>query len=337
MNKNLLQKLLSDEKKNNRDLYSAGRYWNYKNLRSTYHIKKNGIKNFRGISDGIGSSFSDNEILDVRKEFNIKGRIVGKLFNLPFLKRIFDTQLKITRGHLNESIQNLSIVYQKNIEVLSLLEKYKFRNTTEFGCIKKMNLYNNEYSIHYLNMADRVEKLSNKFDFKKINSYFEIGGGFGSNIHFLVTNFPNIKKIIYLDIVPNIYVGTEYLRFHYKENVKDYLSYKEKGKISFSQDNNLEIICVPPWEIEKLDIEIDHFHNAASFVEMPETTINNYCKYIKKFNTKQISLISYDGYNPNTTSNPELLNIFFDNNLEIEWKDTLIKDYNRKLIYLTSV
>ena len=70
---------------------------------------------------------------------------------------------------------------------------------------------------------------------------------------------------------------------------------------------------------------------------MPETTINNYCKYIKKFNTKQISLISYDGYNPNTTSNPELLNSFFDNNLEIEWKDTLIKDYNRKLIYLTSV
>jgi len=44
MNKDLLQRLLSDEKKINRDLYSAGSYWNYKNLRSTYHIKKMVLK-----------------------------------------------------------------------------------------------------------------------------------------------------------------------------------------------------------------------------------------------------------------------------------------------------
>ena len=32
-------------------------------------------------------------------------------------------------------------------------------------------------------MAHRIDILSEKFDFKKINSFFEIGGGFGSNIH----------------------------------------------------------------------------------------------------------------------------------------------------------
>jgi len=236
-----------------------------------------------------------------------------------------------------QSINNLAIIYKSNSNVLSLLNKYKFVNTTEFGCIKKMSLNNKEYSIHYLNMANRIEQLSNKFNFKTINSFFEIGGGFGSNIHFLITNFPNIKKIIYLDLVPNVYVGTEYLRFHYKENVKDYTCYNNEEKITFSNDNNLEIICIPPWKIEKLDVQIDHFHNAASFVEMPDVVIKNYCKYIKRFNTKQISLISYDRYNPKTTDNPELLNSFFDNALNIEWKDTLIKDHNRKLIYLTSV
>ena len=99
---------------------------------------------------------------------------------------------------------------------------------------------------------------------------------------------------------------------------------------------NLEIFCIPPWQIEKLDVNIDHFHNAASFVEMPIKVVENYCKFIKKFNTLEISLISYEHYDPKTTFNPELLNNFFNKKLKMEWKDNLIKDYNRKMIYLTS-
>ena len=33
---------------------------------------------------------------------------------------------------------------------------------------------------------------------------------------------------------------------------------------------------------------------------------------------------------------PEELNDFFDNKLSIDWKSSLIKNYNKKLIYLTS-
>ena len=40
------------------------------------------------------------------------------------------------------------------------------------------------YSCHYLNMADRINNLSNTFKFEDLNSFFEIGGGFGANIHF---------------------------------------------------------------------------------------------------------------------------------------------------------
>ena len=88
--------------------------------------------------------------------------------------------------------------------------------------------------MHYLVMADRINNLSSLFNFRKMNSFFEIGGGFGANIHFLLTNYPNIKKVIYLDTVPNIYVGTEYLRFHYKEKVRDYTSTKKLYEICFS-------------------------------------------------------------------------------------------------------
>ena len=332
----LLNLLIKDEKKIDRELYSSGPYWTYKNRRAIIEIKKKGLEDFRGITAGIGTSFADNLVLDIRNEFNIKGRIVGKIFSLPLLNIIFNEQINTTKNYLNSFIKNQGIVYKNNQKVQNLISKFQFNNTTEFGCVQKFEYSNKNYSCHYLNMAYRVDNLSKHFDFKNIKNYFEIGGGFGSNIHFLISNFPNIKKILYLDTVPNIYVGTEYLRHHYKEKVKDYLELRNCDKISFSKNNELEIFCVPPWLIEKVDTQIDHFHNAASFVEMPKKVISNYVRFIKKLNTREISLISYSGFDLKTTFNPKELNSFFNDKLSVSWKEPLIEEYNRKEIYLTS-
>ena len=332
----LLNLLIKDEKKIDKELYSSGPYWNYKNRRAIIEIKKKGLEDFRGITAGIGTSFADNLVLDIRNEFNIKGRIVGKIFSLPLLNIIFNGQINTTQNYLDSFIKNQGIVYKNSKKVQNLISKFQFNNTTDFGCVQSFEYLNKNYSCHYLNMANRVNNLSKNFDFKNIKNYFEIGGGFGSNIHFLITNFPNIKKILYLDTVPNIYVGTEYLRHHYKENVKDYLELRNLNKISFSKNNELEIFCIPPWLIEKVETEIDHFHNSASFVEMPKKVISNYVKFIKNLSTREISLISYGGFDLKTTFNPEELNSFFDDKLSVSWKNSLIEEYNKKEIYLTS-
>ena len=332
----LLNTLVADEKKNDRNLYSSGPYWDYKNSRTLIELKKKGLKDFRGLSSSVGSSFADNLTVDIRDEFNLKGRIVSKLFSLPLINTIFSEQLELTKDHIKSYLLNQSIVYEKNTDVLRLLAKYKFHKTTEFGCVQKFKVNKIEYSSHYLIMADRIDKLSKNFDFSKIKNYFEIGGGFGANLHFLLQNFPNIKKILYLDTVPNIFVGTEYLRTFFKDKVKDYLTYKDSKSISFTNDNELEIICIPAWEIEKVDVEIDHFHNAASFVEMHDDAIKNYYKYIKKFKTKEISLIDYERPGPQITFDPPLLNKFFDNKLNLTWQNSLIKEYDRKILYFTS-
>ena len=332
----LLDLLIKDEKKIDKELYSSGPYWNYKNRRAIIEIKKKGLKDFRGITAGIGTSFADNLVLDIRNEFNMKGRIVGKIFSLPILNIIFNGQINTTKNYLDSFIKNQAIVYKNSQNVQNLISKFKFKNTTDFGCVQSFEYLNKNYSCHYLNMAYRVNNLSKNFDFKNIKNYFEIGGGFGSNIHFLITNFPNIKKILYLDTVPNIYVGTEYLRHHYKEKVKDYLELRNLNKISFSKNNELEIFCIPPWLIEKVETEIDHFHNSASFVEMPKKVISNYVKFIKNLSTREISLISYGGFDLKTTFNPEELNSFFDDKLSVSWKNSLIEEYNKKEIYLTS-
>ena len=332
----LLNLLIKDEKKIDKELYSSGPYWNFKNRRAIIEIKKKGLEDFRGITAGIGTSFADNLILDIRNEFNIKGRIIGKIFSLPLFNIIFNGQINTTKNYLDSFIKNQAIVYKNSRNVQNLISKFKFKNTTDFGCVQSFEYLNKNYSCHYLNMAYRVNNLSKNFDFKNIKSYFEIGGGFGSNIHFLITNFPNIKKILYLDTVPNIYVGTEYLRHHYKEKVKDYLELRNLNKISFSKNNELEIFCIPPWLIEKVETEIDHFHNSASFVEMPKKVISNYVKFIKNLRTREISLISYGGFDLKTTFNPEELNSFFDDKLSVSWKNSLIEEYNKKEIYLTS-
>jgi putative sugar O-methyltransferase len=332
----LLDNLISDEKKINRLLYSSGPYWDYKNSKSILEIKKKGLGDFRGTSAGIGTSFADNLVLDIRNEFNIKGRIIGKIFSLPIFNKIFNDQLNLTQNYINKSIMNQAIIYKNSKNIENLINKYQFKNTTEFGCVQIFEKLGIKYSTTYLLMADRINKLLKSFNFKNTNSFFEIGGGFGANVHFLVTNFPNIKKILYLDAVPNIYVGTKYLEHHFGKKVKNYLELKNLNKISFQKNDELEILCIPPWLIEKVDVEIDHFHNAASFVEMPKIVIDNYVKFIKNFKTKEISLISYGGYDLKTTFNPAELNLFFDNKLKISWKDNCIEEYNRKLLFLTS-
>lgn len=332
----LLDKLIKDEKKIDRVLYSSGSYWSDKNKKTVVEIKKKGLNNFRGVTAGIGTSFADNQIVDIRQEFNTKGRIVGKIFSLPFLNKVFNDQLKLTNQHLNSFIKNQAVIYQINKNVQNLINKYKFENTTNFGCINSFEYLEKNYSTLYMEMAYRVDKLSKSFNFKNNKSLFEIGGGFGANVHFLLTNFSNIKKVLYLDAVPNIYVGTEYLRSHYKDKVKDYLELKNLDKISFSNNDELEILCIPPWLIENVDVEIDHFHNAASFVEMPKKVVRNYLKFVKKFKSKEVSLISYDRFDLNTTCNPEELNEYFDNNLKTSWEKNLVEEFKRKTIFLTS-
>ncbi len=332
----LLKILLEDEKKIDKSLYSSGPYWDYKNKKTIKEIQKKGILNFRGLNSGVGTSFTDNVQFDIRNDLGFKGRIISSIFSLPLIKKIFDHQLRITKSYIEDYLKVSSIIYSKSEEVQKIISKYKFENTTEFDCIRKFNYQKKEYSTFYIEIANRINNLSTHFDFSKIKSFFEIGGGFGANIHFLVSNFTNIKKIIYLDAVPNIFVGTEYLKFFFGKNVKDYFFTRKLNKISFDNNNELEIICIPPWEIEKLDVKLDHFHNASSFVEMPENIVKNYCKFIKKFETKQLSLISYNNFDSATTFDPKLLNNFFENKLEIRNYSRVIKDLNIQDIYLYS-
>jgi putative sugar O-methyltransferase len=79
---------------------------------------------------------------------------------------------------------------------------------------------------------------------------FEIGGGFGASVHILLQNYPDLKKVLYLDIAPNLYLGTEYFRALYPSSIRHYM---ETNSIRFREDDSLEILCNAPWQIECVD------------------------------------------------------------------------------------
>ena len=68
---------------------------------------------------------------------------------------------------------------------------------------------------------------------------------------------------------------------------------------------------------------------------MPKKIIKNYCKFIKRFNTKEISLVSYAEHDEETL-NPNELNEFFENRLIKSTHNSLIEGYNSKDIYFCS-
>ena len=142
-------------------------------------------------------------------------------------------------------------------------------------------------------------------------------------------------KFSFIDIFPNLFVGTEYLKFHFGSAVKDYSLFHDSDEIRFSEDDELEIICIPSWALEKVKSKVDKFHNCASFQEMKVDQVRNYKRLIKNIlNKNSIDLIVYTHPVKNALD-PKVIHEIFDGNLtERRFPDTL---QSLPCAYLTSL
>lgn len=279
MNKELLITLEKDFKKNFKSNV-ASRYWHRRTNRILDELKSKGLKDFRGYNSGIGIGFVDHRNTDIRNVLGRKEKLISQIFNLKIFKSVYSKQLQLTKRYCESSLNFKKFFYENNGISKKLLEKYNFDKTCGWGAVDKIIYMDKEISTHYLVMANRIDFINNKINLNTIKSFCEIGSGFGVNIHFLLSNFKNIKKVICLDIFPTIFILTEYLKSIYGDSVKDYNYFKDKNEITFKNDNELEIYCLPNWEAHKIKSEIDHLHNAHSFVEMSTDQLKLYKNYI---------------------------------------------------------
>lgn len=328
--KKLLNELIKDQE-NSSKLFKPGPYWSYKCKKAADWIYKKGYSDFRGLTSPVGTSYADGMILDKRNELGlgIKSRLANFISKLPVFKSVYEAQIKLTEAHIRERIKTKSTLYFNNKRVKYFLENYDLRDTVSFGSVQQLKINQHEYSFLHLDNIDIIDMINKKIDLKGINSYFEIGGGFGANIQLLLNNFKNIKKVLYLDVAPSLFIGTEYLRTYFGNSVKDYLQLKDK-KISFTNDDKLEILCIPPWVLPDTDLEIDHFHNSCSFAEMTFDIVNNYSKFIKKFLKKggNISLHLDRLDNTRYVSNDDMLKMFDLSFSHDEYRDLCDSDFH---------
>lgn len=277
--------LMMKDSHNQPPLYKPGPYWASKTKNAANEIKKYGIREFRGSKNNIGVSYADNLYIDYRNSlnYNWRTRLVQWMTKQYPLGMIFDAQVKWTESYAKQSLIYAQEILNLKERTGNLLKKYSIPYSLLGNSLAKAKIAGQDLSIHYLNLLEQHDNIASRIRFNDAKSVFEIGGGFGVNIHLLLQNYVNIRKVLYLDIPPNLYVGTQYLRAFYDKAVFDYAALKHLDSIKFSPNNDIEIFCITPWQIEKFESAVDIFMNAHSFVEMPLSVVKNYINKIAGF------------------------------------------------------
>lgn len=339
----LLTLLITDQKKTP-EIYKPGKYWQSKSNLAVREIKNNGLNKFRSSTDinTTAVAYGDAKVIDCRRlveTSSIKNRLGLLILNHTPLKLLFDAQVNNTRKVVNRLIE-----LEKNVLTFSnpdrlteLTENYKLDNTINFGCDRVTIFKGKKYSSHYLIILDYLDFVEKNCTLKNMNSFLEIGPGFGTLIHLIEQNYKNIRKFIAIDIVPNVWVVSEYLRSLYGDCVKDYSITKEMKEIKFKKDSSLEIFVIPPWEIEKISSSIDCFWNSHSFVEMSTDIVGNYAEKIARISTNKsiYNFLSYSDkvFDPKTTFNPDLIpKLFPQMNFQMV-KHPYLFDNNNEIYY----
>jgi len=315
----LLKTLISDEK-NIANIYKPGPYWWRKALSATRELEKNELNDFRSSNDvnTAATSFGDNTTIDGRRiieTFSVHNKLGLAILNHTPLKKLFDYQVNLTRLYHNKlaGFEKNKLALTKSDRLSELVKNYKIENSINFGCDSISSFKEKNYSTYYLEILDILDFIERNSTLNGVHSLLEIGPGFGANIHLIEQNYPEIRKFIAIDIVPNVWVATEYLRSIYGDCVKDYLATRKMKEIKFKDDMSLEIFVIPTWQIEKISSSIDCFWNSGSFVEMTPSTVANYAKNLARIRTNRTvyNFISYDKFDLKTTFHPDLIPDYF--------------------------
>lgn len=315
-----LLKLMVGDVAGQHELYRPGRFWVKQSRNAVNEIRRCGLSNFRGRGNGIGLSYADRPDTDVRESMNFGARRLLKfaLEHVYPFNRALEGQVQLTHRVADEAMRDKARWLGGSQRIGELHAKYVIPYSLGGGCELWCEVGGERIANHYLALLDGIDHLSERIDLAGIRSFFEIGGGFGINLHLLLTNFPNVRKCVYLDIPPNLYVGTQYLKSHFDGAVKDYRGTRDLDAISFADDDSLEILCIAPWQIERLRMRLDLFHNAHSFVEMPEAVVRNYAQHVERLLDPargSVALASYDNFDERTI-HPDRLPDFFGGRFE---------------------
>lgn len=295
--------------------YQPGPYWVKKTERSKRELISHGLQNFRSSQNNSTRSYGDALLSDITKDYDGLKYYIGLLANkVPPFNAFLRSQRNLSAPYIKKIVDLEGYILNYSDRVRFLLEKYKIGKGQLLGEVDRASSVLGEVrSHHFVHLLDLMDHMIDAVVFEENSTYMEIGGGFGANTCLVLENFPQITKYIYIDIAPNLYVGTQFLKANYGNAVSDFAQFDGVDSIRFADNLETEIFCLLPHQIEKIEGKVQYFHNANSFVEMPIDVVENYAKNITNImtDTGKILLATYGHYDPNSTLDPDLIRDIF--------------------------
>ena len=133
------------------------------------------------------------------------------------------------------------------------------------------------YAMYLTQIADFYTRIPPK----DVTSILEIGPGLGLSTLAHLTLNPYLRVIANVDIVPVLYLSTQFMRSIDGIDLVDYREMREHVSIAIEPaESGVRLYQMAPWQLPKLEGRLDYFFNAFSFQEMEEEVIRSYAAEI---------------------------------------------------------
>ncbi len=281
----LLDLLLEDQRKNS-ITFQPSEYWKPYSVRIRDELWNSGLASFRR-NPRIAKGYSD---VLVRDPFDLMDRTAmtwrfHKLISwLPFVKsKVFSHYKRAIAASQNEAVRVRSELSRfRNADMLETHASTLASMNTMLGSPEAYFLWSDQrIALNYLEQLCVIENFRSEIGFDRAQSFLEIGGGFGSHAHLILTLYPQIEKYLYIDLPPMLYVGTQYLRAHFGDSVYTYADWSKDRPDDLNQISN-RILCLPPWCLEQCTFNWDAAFSMASFQEMRSDQVLYYLDFLGK-------------------------------------------------------
>jgi putative sugar O-methyltransferase len=136
--------------------------------------------------------------------------------------------------------------------------------------------------------ADWVTYLARAADFyaavpaREVAGIVEVGGGLGHSLLAHMALNPRLGVAVHVDIVPVIYVSTQYLKAIPDLRVVDYRELRDAAEIAAVPRGGATVYQAPPWLLPKFAGALDYFFNAYSFQETEPEVAEAYAKHLMR-------------------------------------------------------
>lgn len=291
----LLTSLITDSEKSTA-LWKPAPYWQSYASRIITELRTRGMKNFRTNQKILKGYAAGGMLIPQIPQAKWKQMIWKGVESAPVVKTILGSYKKI-----NSVYYRHTMALEKTVAIMALNDiKQKFPNFTppeglaNGGCENSFQWNGHTIAADWVPYVSRAADFYSDVNPADVTSIIEIGPGLGLSTLAHVALNPHLKTIVNVDIVPIIYISTQFLKSVPAFEVVDYLQTQKLDAITTRNDSKPVLYQIPPWELQKLQGQWDYFFNAYSFMEMEKEICANYATLLQKHIAKGACVHSHE-------------------------------------------